>query len=93
MGSSETLDFKKAEIVTKILSSLEDKEKASIGSQVNDLLFHCRYNGRRCNISTYDNCLFHLIIHLILSVMIYAQNYITLHENICKILVAATFNK
>ncbi|KAK2153118.1 hypothetical protein LSH36_306g00027 [Paralvinella palmiformis] len=49
---SEASDFKTAEIVTKILSSLPDKDKARIGYQVNDLLFHCRHNGRMCNLST-----------------------------------------
>ena len=51
-ASSEALDFKKAEMVTTILSSLDNEEKKRIGYQVNDLLFYCRYNGRMCNFSS-----------------------------------------
>ena len=51
--SRETLDFQKAEAVTRILASLPEEDKRAIGYQVNDMLFYCRYKGRICNISRY----------------------------------------
>ncbi|KAK2146920.1 hypothetical protein LSH36_579g05092 [Paralvinella palmiformis] len=47
----ETPNFQKAESVTRILANLPEDEKMSIGHQVNDLIFYCRYNGRKCNVS------------------------------------------
>lgn len=48
---SESVDFKKAEAVTRIMSSLKEEERTSIGYQVEDLLFYCRFNGQICNIT------------------------------------------